>query len=129
MRWTTEMRKPKASLPAKETHMAGERKLMLKINTEKGPREVVAMPMNLDVGGVKVRFFVAEYRGSVSLSHRASGQKVCDLGDHKLRRFVGDGHTHLTNREAAKEKLALIIAEYGAEEVRRRFNAVPVINP
>ena len=109
--------------------MANNSKIVVLLATEKGPTEVVAVPMNLDVGDVKVRFFVTEYRGLTSLTHRSSGMKVCDLNDHKLRRFVGDGHTHLNDREAAKEMLSRIIAQYGAEEVRKRFNAAPVINP
>lgn len=72
------------------------------IPTADGPRTVQGEVMYLHLGTDKVKTFVHEWRGETVVAHYASGYRIGSLGGIKLARYVADGFTQLTDREAAQ---------------------------
>lgn len=77
-------------------------KRTLQIATADGARNVEGTVMHLWLGQRRVKVFVATYRGEQVLSEYATGYRIGGLGGIKLARYVGDGFTQLTDRQAAQ---------------------------
>lgn len=83
----------------------------------------------LYVGNVQEKFVLQFERKSTEvecLTHFASGQKVGSLNPIKVRNFRS--YSRMTDRAAAEELIKDIIARHGADTVRAKLNAAPILN-
>lgn len=87
---------------------------------------------NLYVGNVQERFMLQiDATGAPAhLVHYATGQKFGDtLNSVKVRNMLAYGHAHrTTDRAAAEQIIAEIVARIGLDKVRAVMKGAPIIN-
>lgn len=63
------------------------------------------------------------------LTHYASGMKIGNLNPVKIRDMCSRGsYSRMTDRDAAKQLLADLVAAHGADTIRAKFKAATVYN-
>lgn len=86
----------------------------------------------LYVGNVQEKFVlqVCNTTGEVEyLTHYASGNRVGALNPIKIRHMCRAGnYSRFSDRDAAKELLADVVSQHGADHVRQIMNKAPVLN-
>lgn len=94
-----------------------------------GTAEISGNIVYLYVGPYQEKFLIQkEPSGATFLTHYASGQK-CGPGLAATRARLVAQTGNATDRDAAKQRIADLIRQYGAERVLERLRGAPVLNP